>query len=93
MELLIGLICGAIGGNIAGGLLRNVNLGLFGNALAGVIGAGLAEKALSVLGDDGLSSALGGGDAGVLWTHAATGAVGGAAVLLALGSIRNMLVK
>ena len=33
MELLIGLICGAIGGNIAGGLLRNVNLGLFGNAL------------------------------------------------------------
>ncbi|MCZ0811136.1 MAG: hypothetical protein ACQEVT_01575 [Pseudomonadota bacterium] len=93
MELLIGLISGALGANVAAGLLRNINLGLFGNALAGVVGAGIGAKALSVLGDDGLSSALGGGDAGVLWTHAVTGALGGAAVLLALGSIRNMLVK
>ena len=40
MELIIGLISGAVGGNVAGGVLKNLNQGTLINSLAGVVGGG-----------------------------------------------------
>ena len=39
--LIIQLISGAVGGNIAGSALKQYNLGTLGNSIAGVIGGGI----------------------------------------------------
>ncbi|MDW3118229.1 MAG: hypothetical protein R8G60_10940 [Roseovarius pacificus] len=59
MELLISLIAGALGGNIAGGLLKNVNLGVLGNSIAGIVGGGLGGQLLSMVGAGGIAEAAG----------------------------------
>jgi uncharacterized membrane protein YeaQ/YmgE (transglycosylase-associated protein family) len=38
--LIISLISGAIGGNIAGGVLKEQSLGAVGNTIAGLVGGG-----------------------------------------------------
>jgi hypothetical protein len=38
VALIIQLISGAVGGNIAGAILKNFNLGPIGNSIAGLIG-------------------------------------------------------
>ena len=42
IPLIIQLISGAVGGNIAGALLKNLNLGPIGNSIAGIVGGGWA---------------------------------------------------
>lgn len=96
MELLISLISGAVGGNIAGGLMKNLNLGLLVNSIAGVIGGGLGGRILSWSGTGGLAqSATPGGalDPTALAGQVAAGGLGGGAVLLALGMIRNIMTR
>jgi uncharacterized membrane protein YeaQ/YmgE (transglycosylase-associated protein family) len=39
--LIINLVAGAVGGNLAGAAFKNINLGTLGNSIAGVIGGGL----------------------------------------------------
>ena len=39
LPLIIQLVSGAIGGNIAGGALKNLSLGPLGNSIAGIVGA------------------------------------------------------
>ena len=41
IPLIIQLISGAVGGNIAGAILKNLNLGPIGNSIAGIVGGGL----------------------------------------------------
>ena len=43
--LIIQLVSGAVGGNIAGAALKQYDLGSVGNSIVGVIGGGLAAKA------------------------------------------------
>ena len=38
MELIISLIAGALGGNLAGGVMKNLSLGTLGNSLVGYSG-------------------------------------------------------
>ena len=40
VSLVVQLVSGAIGGNLAGSLLKNLSLGALGNSLAGAIGGG-----------------------------------------------------
>jgi uncharacterized membrane protein YeaQ/YmgE (transglycosylase-associated protein family) len=42
LPLIIQLISGAVGGNVAGTLMKNFNLGPIGNSIAGLIDGGLA---------------------------------------------------
>ena len=44
--LLIQLISGAVGGNVAGGLLKNLSLGTLGNSIAGIVGGGIGGQIL-----------------------------------------------
>jgi len=57
--LIIQLICGAAGGNIAGALLNKYNLGTLGNSIVGILGGGLGGQLLGMLGAGG--AAAGGG--------------------------------
>jgi hypothetical protein len=43
VPLIIQLVSGAVGGNVAGGLLKNLNLGTLGNSIAGILGGGKAS--------------------------------------------------
>ena len=96
MDLLISLIAGAIGGNIAAGLLVSVNLGLLVNSLAGVLGGGLGAHALGWLGAGGLARTAADSavlDPAALGTQLAAGALGGAACLMAAGLLRNLMTR
>ncbi|HEY7551661.1 MAG TPA: hypothetical protein VH913_19355 [Hyphomicrobiaceae bacterium] len=49
INLLIQLLSGAVGGNVAGGLSRTGGLGAPANTLAGVVGGGIGGQVLSAL--------------------------------------------
>ncbi|HKD45052.1 MAG TPA: hypothetical protein VKD24_05300 [Candidatus Angelobacter sp.] len=69
VQLIVSLISGGVGGNIAGALLKNFSLGPLGNTIVGVIGGGLGGQLLSATGmlqstgmvGDIAGSAVGGG--------------------------------
>ncbi|HET6389307.1 hypothetical protein [Hyphomicrobium sp.] len=46
--LILQLISGAFGGNVAGALFRKLSLGTFGNAIAGVVGGGIGGQLLEL---------------------------------------------
>ena len=60
LPLIIQLISGAVGGNVAGGLLKQYSLGTVGNSIAGIIGGGVGGQLLGML-QPALSGAAGGG--------------------------------
>lgn len=49
-SLVIQLVVGAIGGNLAGLLISRLSLGFLGNTIVGVLGGGLGGQALGLLG-------------------------------------------
>ena len=57
MEWIISLITGAIGGNVAGAVFKNLTLGPLGNTIAGVVGGGAGAEILNLV----LGSSAGGG--------------------------------
>ena len=50
LPLILQLVTGALGGNVAGKLLKNLSLGTVGNSLVGIIGGGLGGQLLGMLG-------------------------------------------
>jgi len=46
LPLIIQLVSGALGGNVAGSLLKNFSLGTLGNSIAGIVGGGLGGTLL-----------------------------------------------
>ncbi len=94
-SILINLISGAVGGNVAGGLLKKMSLGTIGNSLSGIAGGGIGGWLLnSVL---GLGGAAGGSimDAGIgaIVSQIAGGGVGGGAVMVIVSLLRRMFAK
>jgi hypothetical protein len=91
--LALQLVAGALGGNVAGSVLKHISLGTLGNSLAGLLGGGLGGQILAnVLGLPGLSGAEG-LDIGALASQFAGGGVGGAVVMAIVGIIKNALAK
>ena len=64
VALIIQLVSGAVGGNIAGLLMSKFNLGPIGNSIAGIVGGGLGGQLLSMVTSGGAATA--GASAGVL---------------------------
>ncbi|MFK7895348.1 MAG: hypothetical protein AB8G23_05910 [Myxococcota bacterium] len=89
IALIIQLISGAVGGNVAGGLLKEGSLGPIGNSIAGILGGGIGGTVLASLG-------LGGGGeadiAGIL-SSVAGGGVGGGGLLAIVGLVKSALAK
>ena len=84
MQLLVSLISGGVGGNIAGALLKNFSLGPIGNTIVGLIGGGAGGQLLSAMGV--LQSS------GMIGDIAGSG-VGGAVLMIVVGLIKNAMAK
>ena len=92
MELIISLLGGAVGGNLAGGLLKKYNLGTLWNSVVGILGGGLGAQLLGAL---GMSTGGGAGEmdiASILGNVASSG-VGGGALLFIVGLVKSALKK
>jgi len=92
ISLIIQLISGAVGGNVAGAAMKENSLGTLGNSIAGIVGGGLGGTVLQmVLG----SAAAGGGsmDLTSILSNVAGGGVGGAILMAIIGIIKNKMAK
>jgi len=90
VTLLVQLISGAIGGNVAGSLLRKLSLGTIGNSVVGILGGGLEALILNAL---GVNTGTGGMDVGSVIGSIAGGGAGGCVLLVIVGAIRNAITR
>jgi hypothetical protein len=90
-SLLVQLVSGAVGGNLAGGLLKKISLGPVGNSIVGILGGGLGGQLLGLLGVGG--GGTGATDLGSILSSVAGGGVGGGALLAIVGAIKNAMGK
>lgn len=90
--LILQLISGALGGNIAGSLLKKFSLGTLGNSIVGILGGGLGGQLLGTLGAGG-AGAAGGVDIGSIVSSIAGGGVGGGVLMVIIGFIRQLMSK
>jgi len=99
LELVIQLIAGALGGNLAGALLKNQSLGTLGNSLAGIVGGGLGGQILTMLSASGAATdaaaamATSGLDIGSIISSVAGGGVGGGVLMVVVGLIKSAMSK
>jgi len=91
--LLIQLVSGAVGGNVAGALLKKFSLGPVGNSIVGILGGGLGGQILGMLGMGGAGQGGGALDLGSILSSIAGGGVGGGALMGIIGVIRKMVSK
>lgn len=92
LTLIIQLVSGALGGNVAGSLMKNISLGTLGNSIAGIVGGGLGGQILGSLLN---LPAVGGGPLDIMSIigQIASGGVGGGVLMAVIGIIRSMLNK
>ena len=90
LPLIIQLISGAVGGNVAGAILKKSSLGTLGNSLVGILGGGLGGQLLGML---GIATGSGGMDIASIVGSVASGGVGGGALLAIIGIIKKMMAK
>lgn len=83
MELIISLLSGAVGGNIAGALLKKFSMGTLWNSVVGILGGGLGAQLLGMLGID---------ISGIIGNIAGSG-VGGAVLMVVIGLIKSAMNK
>ena len=83
MEFLISLLSGAVGGNLAGALLKKYSLGTLWNSVVGILGGGLGAQLLGMLNID---------ISGIIGNIAGSG-VGGAVLLVIVGVIKSAMAK
>ena len=91
--LLIQLVSGAAGGNLAGAALKKFSLGTVGNSLVGIVGGGLGGQILGMINAGGEAAAGGGMDAGSIISNVAGGGVGGGVLMAIVGMIRQSMRK
>jgi len=89
LPLIIQLVSGAVGGNIAGSLLKNASMGKIGNSILGILGGGLGGYLLGMLGID----TSGGMDLTGILGSVAGGGVGGGALMAIIGVIKKAIAK
>jgi uncharacterized membrane protein YeaQ/YmgE (transglycosylase-associated protein family) len=82
---LISLITGAVGGNAAGAMFKNLSLGTLGNTIAGVAGGGVGGQILSAV--------LGSGSSGSIVGNIAGSGVGSIIVMALVGLIKNAMAN
>lgn len=85
MTWVINLVTGAVGGNVAGALLKSISLGTIGNTVAGLVGGGLGGQLLSGL--------LGGAGLGGTGGQIASAGIGSVVVMIVVGLIKKAMAK
>lgn len=84
MQIIVSLIGGGLGGNIAGALLKKFSLGPVGNTIVGLIGGGLGGQLLNATGLMQSTGLL--GDIG-------SSVVGGGILMTIVGLIKNAMAN
>jgi uncharacterized membrane protein YeaQ/YmgE (transglycosylase-associated protein family) len=92
VNLLVSLIGGAIGGNVAGATMENKSLGMLGNSLAGILGGGIGTTLLQTV---GILGHPGSGDItlGGILGNIASGGVGGAVLLIVVSILKSVIQR
>ena len=85
MPLLVQLASGAIGGNLAGKLMKDKSLGTLWNSVAGILVGGLGGQLLGLVGLAG----DGGMDLGGILGSVGSGGVGGGLVMAIIGALKG----
>lgn len=97
LSLIISLVSGAVGGNLAGAALSQKNLGALGNTIAGLIGGGAGDfilKALGVIGTAAAASQAGGTtDLSQILASIGAGGGGGAILTAIIALIKDAMEK
>ena len=91
--LIVQLVSGAVGGNVAGAALKNFSLGTTGNSIVGILGGGLGGQILAMLLGSATPAGGGGLDMGSIVSSVAGGGVGGAVLMLIVGYVRKMMTR
>ena len=87
LPLIIQLISGAAGGNLAGKLMPKSSMGTMLNSIMGVIGGGLGGQLLGMLGAEPSS----GMDLMGIISNVASGGVGGGVLMTVVSLIKGMM--
>lgn len=87
LPLIISLVSGAAGGNLAGKLMPNSSMGTAGNSILGILGGGIGSQLLGML---GMSPEVGTSLMGIIGS-VASGGVGGGALMAIIGVIKGMM--
>ncbi len=90
LPLIIQLASGAVGGNVAGSLMKKFSMGTLVNSILGIVGGGLGGQLLGML---GMNVATGGVDVKSVVGSLASGGVGGGALLAIVGIIKSALAR
>jgi uncharacterized membrane protein YeaQ/YmgE (transglycosylase-associated protein family) len=90
LGLIIQLISGAVGGNVAGGLMKSNSLGPLLNSVIGILGGGIGGQVLGAL---GMGAATGGMDIASIVSQIAGGGIGGGILLAVIGLVKGLLAK
>jgi len=89
LPLIIQLVSGAVGGNVAGSLMKKSSLGTLWNSVAGILGGGIGGTVLGALG----LGTDGGMDLSGILGSVAGGGVGGGIVMAVIGLIKKAMNK
>jgi len=89
--LIISLVSGAAGGNIAGAAMKDKSLGTLGNSIAGILGGGVGGAILQFLGLT--ASGQGGIDIASIVSNVSGGGVGGAILLAVVSLVKNQMAQ
>ena len=87
IPLIISLVSGAVGGNVAGAAMKDKSLGVLGNSLSGILGGGIGGAVLQTL----HLAAAGGLTPQAVLSNVASGGIGGAVVLVIVSLIKGMM--
>lgn len=94
ISTLIGLASGALGGNLAGGVLKNASMGPLWNSIAGIAGGGLGAKVLGMISPAiGAAAASGSMDMTSILGSVGGGVAGGGIVMTIIGFIKKAMNK
>jgi len=94
LPMIISLVSGAAGGNVAGALMKKFSMGTALNSIVGILGGGLGKTILGALGMGGMAAAGDAGsamDIGSILSAVAGGGVGGGALMAIIGVVKNMM--
>ena len=86
--MIIQLLSGAVGGNVAGRLFKDLSLGTLGNSIAGILGGGIGGWVLGLVGLGGAESGL-----AAILGNIAGGAIGGGVIMAVIGALKKAFAK